>query len=339
LARGDATWAPLRIGGVSVDPPAILAPLAGVTVPPFRRLCRELGAGLVCSEMVSANALAYRNPKTATMLRVCDDEHPVGVQILAPTPDVAEPAAQAAAEAGADVVDINMGCPVPKVLKCRAGVDLMRDPSRARAVMEAAVRGAGGRVPVTVKLRAGWDPSSRRFVEIARLAEDAGLSAVILHARYGCQGYSGRADWSMIAELKRQASVPVVGNGDVRCAADAARMREETGCDAVMVGRSAMGNPWVFRELLAAARGHALPAPPRFEERIETLIRLGHEMIDLYGEHRGLRELRGFVCWFTKGMPSSASLRAEALQATSFADLRALLLRFREHLGAHGVEE
>lgn len=339
LARSDGAWAPLDIGGVSISPPAVLAPLAGVSVPPFRRFCRELGAGLVCSEMVSANALAYRNPKTALMLHICHDEHPVSVQILAPTPDVAEPAAQAAAEAGADVVDINMGCPVPKVLRCRAGVDLMRDPHRARAVMEAAVRGVSGRVPVTVKIRAGWDPSAPCFARIARHAEDAGLSAIILHARYGCQGYSGHADWSLIAELKDQTSLPVVGNGDIRCVADAARMRAQTGCDGVMVGRWAMGNPWIFRELSAAAQGRAVPAGAQPAERIDALLRLGREMVSFYGEHRGLRELRGFVCWFTKGLPSSAMLRAEALRLASLEDLQALLLGFRETLSDHATEE
>jgi len=324
---------------VVVDPPTVLAPLAGVTVPPFRRLCRELGAGMVCSEMVSANALAYQNPKTALMLHVCDDEHPVSVQILAPTPEVAEPAAEAAVEAGADVVDINMGCPVPKVIRCGAGVALMRDLPRARAVMEAAVRGVAGRAPVTVKIRAGWDPRSRCFAEIARQAEDAGLSGIVLHARYGCQGYSGHADWSMIADLRQQTSLPVVGNGDVRGASDAARMLRETGCDGVMVGRGAMGYPWVFRELRAAARSEAVPEPAGPGERIGALLRLGREMVDFYGEYRGLRELRGFVCWFTRGMPSSAALRAEALQLTSFEDLRGLLLRYGESWAVRDAEE
>jgi len=322
------------IGSVRVDPPVVLAPLAGITALPFRVQCRQAGAGLVCTEMVSANALVFGNPGALSLLRISAVEHPVSMQILAPTGEVAEEAAAASVEAGADIVDINMGCSVPKVLKCHAGIDLMRDLGRAVEVMSGAMRGAAGRAPVTVKVRLGWSPDEDTVRDLGRRAQDAGIAAVTLHARFGVQHMGGPADWSRIAQLKSDLSVPVIGNGDVRTAEDAVRMLRETGCDAVMIGRAAMGNPWLFAQAAAAVRGEPVPPPPTHHERLTAMLQLGEALVDAEGEYLGVRQFRTHICHYTRGMPTSAAFRGRATLCPTWEQVVAETSGYADSIGA-----
>lgn len=315
---------PLVLAGVSVQPPVVLAPMAGVTSRPFRRLCRRLGAGMVCGEMVSGRALAYTNPRTAHMLELAPDEHPVSLQVAAGVADVAASSVKELVRAGADVIDLNMGCPVPKVRRSGAGAILMTDPARARAIMEAAVAAAGDR-PVTVKIRAGWDEGSVNFVRIAEEAVEAGCAGIALHARTAAQMYGGQANWEWIAELVRSVPLPVIGSGDVRTADDCLRMLEETQCAAVMIGRAAQGDPWVFERCAAAVAGEPAPAPVGWRERLATAYCLCEELVGELGERRGCLQARRTLSWFGRGMPEAAQFRERAHQVTTLTQVRDLL--------------
>lgn len=310
-----------------------LAPLAGVSDRPFRNICRGLGAAFAYTEMVSAHGLVHGSEQTESYLDRDPDEEPFAVQIFAAEPEVLARGAAIAVGRGAGIVDINMACPVKKVCGTGAGASLAREPSRVEAAVRA-VRAAAG-VPVTVKIRTGWDEASVNCVEVARAAEAGGAAAVALHGRTRSQGYSGVADWGRIRAVKEAVAIPVLGSGDVWTAADALRMRAETGCDGVLVARGACGNPWIFRELAAAGQGLPPPPGPTRDEWIAVVLR----HVELQIEHRrrkrpdepdaeghAVRELRRHLLWYTRGRRGGVRFRREAATLETAADVRRALL-------------
>jgi tRNA-dihydrouridine synthase B len=321
------TLKPIYIGGIKVDSPLTLAPMAGQTNHAFRVMCREMGdCGLVCSELISSTAISYRNQKTFNMFDWSAVERPVAVQLFGSDAAVMAEAAQIVADRGADIVDINMGCWVPKVAKHGAGAALLRDVCTATRVVEAVVNAVS--VPVTVKVRSGWDAEHLTAVEFARSAENVGVQAIAVHARTAEQGFTGRADWDIIRQVKEVVKIPVIGNGDVMNADDARRMFETTGCDAVMIGRAALGNPWIFRQIAHELRtGEKLPTPTP-QERAEAALR--HARITMqttqFSERQAILELRGQITKYHLGIPGAARLRDQLVRAETLADVEAVLL-------------
>ena len=310
----------LKIGNVGLSSPFLLAPLAGITDGPFRRLCSEAGAGLVYSEMVSAKGLWYKDKNTGGLLEILPGEGPVAYQLFGHEPEIMAFAARELDKRDNVIFDINMGCPVPKIVKNGEGSALMKNPDLAHDVVAAAVKNTSK--PVTVKIRAGWDADSINAVEVAHAVSAAGASAIAVHGRTSEQYYSGKADWSVIAAVKRAVDIPVIGNGDVTDGASALRMMEETGCDFVMVARGALGNPWIFRELNAAWRGEPLPPPPTKEDKKQMMLRHFNDVLDLKGEYVAVREMRKHVGWYLKGVPGAAAFRGKINQINSAVELR-----------------
>jgi len=297
----------MQIRDILVNNPLVLAPMAGITDFPFRRICKEMGAGLVFSEMVSVEALIREHKRTHGMLHTDPGERPVVFQIFGSKPASMAEAAHIVSQGEVDFIDINMGCPVPKIIKSGSGSALLRDLGLAKEIM-AAVVGAS-KVPVTVKIRLGWDARNIVAVDMAQAAEAAGIAAVTVHARTKVQGFSGQADWNMIRTVKRSVTIPVIGNGDVRTAQDAKRIMVETGCDGVMIGRAIQGYPWIFREAKHFLETGLVPAPPTREERQAVMLRHLHDMACLVGEDVGVREMRKHLCWYTKGLHDGAEFR------------------------------
>lgn len=317
----------MEIGGIQLANRVILAPMAGVTDLPFRLLAKEMGCGLVYTEMVSDKGLIYNNETTHSMLQIDNRERPVAIQIFGSEPESMVKAAKIVEQAGADIIDINMGCPTPKIVKNGEGSALMKKPDLAYAIIASVVEAVS--VPVTVKIRKGWDESSINAVEIARLAERAGARAVSVHGRTREQFYTGQADWTIIKAVKESVSIPVNGNGDIRSPYDAARILTETGCDGIMIGRGAQGNPWIFRQVAHyLATGEILPGPTK-EERFAMLLRHLEMLVDFKGEHIGIREMRSHAAWYTKGLPHSAELRMRFNQAETREDYIAIIDQFR----------
>ncbi|SDF17393.1 tRNA dihydrouridine synthase DusB [Sporolituus thermophilus] len=316
----------MRIGTIELANPVILAPMAGVTDLPFRLLAKEMGCGLVYSEMVSDKGLLYNNANTLSLIRIDERERPVAIQIFGSDPESMAAAARIVAQAGADIIDINMGCPTPKIVKNGEGAALMRRPELAYRIIASVVEAV--EVPVTVKMRKGWDESSVNAVEIARLAERAGASAVSVHGRTREQFYAGQADWSIIRAVKEAVTIPVNGNGDVRTPQDAARMLTETGCDGIMIGRGAQGNPWLLRQVAHyLATGEILPGPtPR--ERFSMLLRHLDMLVEYKGEYIGTREMRSHAAWYTKGLPNAAELRRRFNRAETRQDFQTIISEF-----------
>lgn len=314
----------MNIGGVRLANPVISAPMAGVTDRAYRILAREAGCGLVCTEMVSDQALIYGNPKTCMILSCEGEPPPVSAQIFGSNTEYMVRAAAIVEERGASIIDINMGCPTPKIVRNGEGAALMKNPSLAARIISGVVRAV--RVPVTVKIRKGWDQNSVNAVEMARVIEGSGASAITVHGRTREQFYSGEADWDIIRRVREAVNIPVIGNGDIRSGADAFRMMEQTGCHGVMIGRASMGNPWVFKEVAHyLATGETLP-PPSFEERILTAQRHLEMLVELKGEYIGVREMRKHAAWYLKGTRGAARQRGLLNQAETMEQMKEILL-------------
>lgn len=316
------------IGNVLLSSPTVLAPMAGVTDLPFRLLAKEMGCGLVYSEMVSAKGLLYENCRTWDLLRINPRERPTAVQLFGSVPGELAAAAKKVAAAGADIIDLNMGCPTPKIVKNGDGAALLRTPDKAYDIMRAVVDAVD--VPVTVKIRIGWDASSINAVQVAELAEKAGVKAVAVHGRTRAQFYGGQADWSVIADVKKSVSIPVIGNGDVRQASDAMRMMAETGCDAVMVGRGAYGNIWIFRQITEFAAHGTVTYQPTWEDKKETMLRHLDMLLELKGLHTGIREMRRHAAQYIKGVPRAAEMRGQFNEALTRDDFASILEAMEE---------
>ena len=313
----------LKIGNVTLENNLILAPMAGVTDLPFRLLCRRQGAGLLCMEMVSAKAIYYKNKNTELLMEIHPEEHPVSLQLFGSDPDILAAMAAQIEERPFEILDFNMGCPVPKVVNNGEGSALMKDPKLVEEILTKLVKAV--KKPVTVKIRKGFDEEHVNAVEIAKIAESCGVAAVAVHGRTRQQYYSGKADWDIIRQVKAAVSIPVIGNGDVTTGEQAIRMREETGCDGVMIGRGAQGNPWIFRELLEYEKTGKLPERPSPEVIRETMLRHARLQMEYKGDFIGIREMRKHVAWYTKGMKGSSKLRDEINRTESYEELEALL--------------
>ncbi len=318
----------MNISTLEIDPPVFLAPMAGVSDSPFRCIARRLGCPAVVTEMVSAEGISRAGPKTLELLTIQPEEHPVVAQLFGRNPESLAEAARVCAGQGFDAIDINMGCPVKKVTRHGAGAALMRDPDRARKLVSTVRKAV--RLPLTVKLRAGWSATEKNVVEFSRQLTDAGVDALIVHPRTRCQGYSGAADWELIGETASAVDVPVIGNGDLRALEDGRRMLEQTGCAGVMLGRAALGNPWLPGAMARHLSGvQSLDYPPSADERLEVFCIHLQKMIDLLGsERRAVLRMRKHLVWYTRGIAGAGALRKKICRmevakdmTTSLADL------------------
>jgi len=311
----------IKIGNITIDSKLALAPMAGVTDLAFRTICRELGAGLTYTEMVSAKALVYQDKKTRSLLQLGENEHPAAVQIFGSDPPcMAEAAAKALEISGADFIDINMGCPVGKVVKSGDGSALMKDPDKAMKIIEAVVSAVS--TPVTIKIRKGWDKGNVNAVEFAQMAEEAGVSAVGVHGRTRTQMYSGKADWDIIREVKKAVSVPVLANGDIWTPEAASKILNYTGADMAMIARGAMGDPWLFEQAAAQLNGEYIPKHPPVGIRAETALRQFELAASQKGEHIACLEARKHYSWYLRGVPHSGYFKEKISKAATMEDLR-----------------
>ncbi len=313
----------LTIGNVELNNNVILAPMAGVTDLPFRLLCKEQGAALVCTEMVSAKAILYNNKNTKALLEIHPDESPVSLQLFGSDPVIISEMAKRIEELPFAILDINMGCPVPKVVNNGEGSALMKNPKLAGEIVSAVAKAI--KKPVTVKIRSGFDKDHINAVEMSKIMEDAGAAAVAVHGRTREQYYSGEADWEIIARIKEAISIPVIGNGDVTNCESAAELIKQTGCDGIMIGRAARGNPWIFRQVTVYLEDGTILPPPASEERKNMILRHGRLQLEYKGEYTGVREMRKHVSWYTAGMPHSAQLRQRVNDVEKFSELVELI--------------
>lgn len=320
----------LQIGNVTLENNLILAPMAGVTDLPFRLLCKEQGAGLLCMEMVSAKAILYKNRNTHALLTIDPGEKPVSLQLFGSEPDIMAQIAHQIEELPFDILDINMGCPVPKIVNNGEGSALMKNPLLAGQIVEKTVKAI--KKPVTVKIRKGFDEEHVNAVEMAHIAQESGAAAVAVHGRTREQYYSGKADWDIIRKVKEAVSIPVIGNGDLTSAEAVIAMKEQTGCDGFMIGRGAQGNPWIFKQILHYFKTGEHLARPDLSEMSEMMLRHARMMIAYKGEYTGMHEIRKHAAWYTSGYPNSARFRGQINEVETYEQLEELLGRI-----AHAV--
>lgn len=319
----------MKFRDFEVENEVFLAPMAGVTDLPFRLICKELGCGLLYTEMINAKALCYDDKNTKKMLNILDEEHPVAVQIFGSEPEFMGKAAQILNDYPNEILDINMGCPAPKVVKNGDGSALMRNPKLAGQVLDQVVKNS--KKPVTLKIRKGWDDNSINALEIAKIAEDCGICAITIHGRTREQYYSGQADWDIIGEVKSKISIPVIGNGDVTSVEDAIRIKDHTSCDAIMIGRGAQGNPWIFKRIDHYMKTGQLLDQPNKDEKIDVAIKHMGLAIKEHGEYVAVREMRKHIGWYLKGMKNSARFRDQINHMETAKEVIETLNQYRNY--------
>lgn len=319
----------MKIGNVTLDNKVFLSPMAGVTDLPFRLICKEQDCGMLYTEMINAKALCYDDQNTKKMLKIEEEEHPVAVQIFGSDPEFMAGAAEILNEYPNEILDINMGCPAPKVVKNGDGSALMKNPKLAEEVLKAVVNKS--KKPVTLKIRKGWDDNSINAVEIAKIAEASGISALAIHGRTREQYYSGKADWDIIAKIKENISIPVIGNGDVFEVEDAINMIKKTNCDAIMIGRGAQGNPWIFKRINHYMKTGEILPEPTCDEKINTALKHLKLAVEEHGEYVAVREMRKHIAWYLKGLRGSARLRDEINKIESYEEVVSKLSDYLDH--------
>lgn len=309
----------MKIGNIEIENCLALGPMAGVTDLPFRLLCKEMGCNMLYTEMVSAKAILYKNKNTKELLNIDKNEHPVGVQLFGSDPDIMAQIAAQVEEGECDFIDINMGCPVPKIVNNGEGSALLKQPKLVEEILTKMVKAVNK--PVTVKIRKGFENGTVYAVEIAKIAESCGVSAISVHGRTREQYYSGKADWDVIKDVKKAVKIPVIGNGDIFSAEDAKAMKEYTGCDGLMVARGARGNPWIFREIKEYLENGNVIDKPTINDIREMIIRHAKMLVNYKGEYTGIREMRKHIAWYTAGLPHSAELRRMCNQIETMENL------------------
>lgn len=318
----------LKIKNVTINNNLILAPMAGVTDLPFRLLCKEQGVGLLCSEMVSAKAIYYHNKNTESLMEIQEEESPVSLQLFGSDPTIISEMAKRIEERPFDILDINMGCPVPKVVNNGEGSALLNRPDRIREIVTKTAKAINK--PVTVKIRTAFDAETMDIAELAKIIEDSGAAAITVHGRTREQYYSGKADWKAIRKVKEAVFIPVIGNGDITCGQDAKRMLRETGVDGIMIGRGAQGNPWIFSNILSYLKNGVEQKKTELIEIRDMVLRHAKLQVTYKGEYIGIREMRKHTAWYTAGCPNSAKLRSAVNEVETYAQLEELLHRFMQ---------
>lgn len=318
----------MKIGNLELKNKVFLSPMAGVTDLPFRLICKEQGCGLLYTEMINGKALCYDDENTKKMLKIEEEEHPVAVQIFGSEPDFMGRAAEIMNDYSNEILDINMGCPAPKVVKNGDGSALMKNPKLAEKVLKAVVKNS--KKPVTLKIRKGWDDNSVNAIEIAKIAEACGISALAIHGRTREQFYTGKADWNIIAEIKKNLNIPVIGNGDVFTIEDSINMLDKTGCDAIMIGRGSQGNPWIFKRINHYMNTGEILPEPTLNEKISTAIKHLKLAVEEHGEYVAVREMRKHIAWYLKGLRNSARLRDEINKIEDYQEVVSKLEYYME---------